>query len=45
MSANNIHISHLGTYVLTKRTYEACLTTHLTTDGDFGTSELGAINR
>ena len=44
MSANHIHISHLGIYVSTQHMYYACLMTHLALNGNFTTSELRAIN-
>ena len=44
MSTNNIHIYHPDKYVLTQRTYDACLMTHLTLNGDSSTSEIHAIN-
>ena len=44
MSANHIHISQLGTDVSTKRTYHACIMTHLAQNGDLATSELRDIN-
>ena len=45
MSANHIHVSHLGTDVWKPHTYDACITTHLTLNGDFTTSELRTINQ
>ena len=44
MSANNIHIYHLGTDALTKRTHGACLMSQLALKGDFTTLELWSIS-
>ena len=43
MSTNYIHISHLGTYLSTQLTHDACPMSHLPLYGDFTTSELRAI--
>ena len=44
MPANHIDISHLGKEVLTERTHDACLISHLALEGDFVTSELRSVN-
>ena len=43
MSANYIHISHLGIYISTQHTYHVCLMTHLALNGNFTTSVIHAI--
>ena len=45
MFTNQINISHLEPEVETQHTHYACLMTHLSSEGDFTTSELRAINR
>ena len=45
MSANNIYISHLGTYVSTQHNYDACLMTQLSLNGNITTLDILAINR
>ena len=45
MFANKINIYHLGPEVTTHSTHDACLMTHLESEGDLTASELPAINK
>ena len=45
MSANHVHISNPVTDLSTQCTYDVCLMTHLSINGNFTTTDIRAINQ